>query len=624
PEPEPTPEPEPEPTPEPSSPDTTTGGESSGGETSSGDSGTSSSGSGDGGTSSDSGSDTGASDSGDDAGDDEADDTGSSSDTIDVDTVIVVDGGLTLNPDGDTFDAIAGTETTVIIDVDGDAEEVRVLFEGEEYVLTPDNGTYATEVTVPATDSALTVEVEHADGTVERETYFIDVRGSGSVYEVVDGERTPVGGAVVTVYEIRGGARVAWDASLYGASNPVTLGDSGAFAWYVPNGTYIVSAGKSGYEDGTSGQIAVRDHILAPSIELMRLAEDDVVPEDVTPVATSSTPVAIAVAAVASVAEAVEAIREIPEVQVAADIAAPTTVVLAGTSVAVLASSFNLLPFLQYLFTSPILFFARRKRKAFGTVYNAATKLPVDLAIIRLFAMPEHRLVRSVVTDQKGKYLLSVAPGTYAIEVTKPGFAFPSAILKDRKDDGVYLDVYTGQEIVVTEKDAVIAANIPLDPANDAAVVTPRDVALKRFLRAFQQVVAIVGIMLAAGVFIITPSWFAGIMCAVQVGVYLLVRRLAKGRKPKGWGIVYDKDSREPVGNAVVRLFEPTYNKLVETVLTDRFGRYAFLVGPSEYYVTYSKPGYTEKMVKPIDYRGKQEPTALALDVPIEEAKGDV
>ena len=75
------------------------------------------------------------------------------------------------------------------------------------------------------------------------------------------------------------------------------------------------------------------------------------------------------------------------------------------------------------------------------------------------------------------------------------------------------------------------------------------------------------------------------------------------------------------MGNTVVRLFEPTYNKLVETVLTDRLGRYAFLVGPSEYYVTYTKPGYAEKTVKPVDYRNRTEASALALDVPILEAR---
>ena len=262
-------------------------------------------------------------------------------------------------------------------------------------------------------------------------------------------------------------------------------------------------------------------------------------------------------------------------------------------------------------------------------VYNAATKLPIDLAIVRLFAMPGHRLLRSVVTDVKGKYLLAAAPGAYMLEVTKQGFSSPSDILRGKKDDGTYLDVYTGQEIMVTEAEATIAANIPLDPAQVPETVhTLRTVALHRFLRVAQHVFAVLGVFLAIAVLIITPSVFAAVMCGVQLFVYILMHRLTRPRRAKGWGIVYDEATRQPVGNTVVRLFEPTYNKLVETVLTDRLGRYAFLVGPSEYYVTYTKPGYAEKTVKPVDYRNRTEASALALDVPILEAReehtGDV
>jgi hypothetical protein len=46
---------------------------------------------------------------------------------------------------------------------------------------------------------------------------------------------------------------------------------------------------------------------------------------------------------------------------------------------------------------------------------------------------------------------------------------------------------------------------------------------------------------------------------------------------------------------AAVRLFETTYGKLVETVLTDASGRFAFLVGPNKYYVVAEADGRTVK-----------------------------
>jgi len=106
-------------------------------------------------------------------------------------------------------------------------------------------------------------------------------------------------------------------------------------------------------------------------------------------------------------------------------------------------------------------------------------------------------------------------------------------------------------------------------------------------------------------------------MCA-QVVVFLLVRRLSRPCKSKGWGIAYDAASQKPVGNAVVRLFEPKYNKLVETTLTDSLGRYTFVLGPNEYFVSFSKKGYRDALIRPLDFRDKKEPTTVAVDVPME------
>ncbi len=511
---------------------------------------------------------------------------------------IIVSGGLTILPDDSTFTTLSGTQSTISVALDDTASvsEARVIINNVAYTLTLNaDDSFTANVALPTASTALTVEVDFVDGTTSNSSYLLNIQGSGMVYEVINKSWVPVNGAMVTVYQSSGGQRTAWDATAYGRINPIIVGENGAFSLYVPNGTYTIVASHNGYQDGTSGTLVIRNHILAPSIELKP-------------------------AAITAPASLLENIRTIPEVQIATSIAVPATAVLAATSVIVLASSFSLLPYLQYLFTAPFLFFARRKRKAFGTIYNAANKLPVDLAIVRLFSSPEHKLIRSVVTNQKGEYLLSIAAGTYTIEVIKPNFSFPSLILQGKKDDGAYLDVYTGQIITVTDQEATIAANIPLDPAGVITVATPRHAALIRFLRIFQQIVAIIGIVVSVIVLIITPTIFTALMCVIQLLVYILIRRLARVRKPKGWGIVYDEKTKLPVSNTVVRLFEPVYNKLIETVLTDRFGRYAFLVGPSKYFVSYDKPGFTSKIVRPIDFTTSTEPTALALDIPLAEA----
>ncbi|MEK7648498.1 MAG: PKD domain-containing protein [Patescibacteria group bacterium] len=64
-----------------------------------------------------------------------------------------------------------------------------------------------------------------------------------------------------------------------------------------------------------------------------------------------------------------------------------------------------------------------------------------------------------------------------------------------------------------------------------------------------------------------------------------------KRRKP--WGVVYDAAAKEPIDLAVVRLFDKKTNKLVETQVTDKHGRFSFLTTPGTYSLSIAKPPYT-------------------------------
>jgi len=56
----------------------------------------------------------------------------------------------------------------------------------------------------------------------------------------------------------------------------------------------------------------------------------------------------------------------------------------------------------------------------------------------------------------------------------------------------------------------------------------------------------------------------------------------------------------------VVRIFSPEYNRMVEAQVTDRFGRYGFLVDDNIYYVTANKEGYQEHKGKNVDLTDKR------------------
>jgi hypothetical protein len=57
-------------------------------------------------------------------------------------------------------------------------------------------------------------------------------------------------------------------------------------------------------------------------------------------------------------------------------------------------------------------------------------------------------------------------------------------------------------------------------------------------------------------------------------------------------GVVYDAISKKPIGRAIVRLYESTSHRLVETDVTSAEGTFSFLPPEGYYYLRVSRPGY--------------------------------
>lgn len=430
---------------------------------------------------------------------------------------------------------------------------------------------------------------------------------SGYIFEKEDGEQKPVSGAVVELYRSEFGLWVKVDET--------SVGDNGAFSFSVESGLYRVEVVKEGYGETISDGFTVEGG--AAAITRLRLYP---IPEGLKEIILSDrAPLEKALAVAGSIFDQARLLlsqfRQSPNVQQVADLGVVALIGITASSAAVLWNVFHLRPFLQYIFTSLAMLIGRKKRKAWGVVYHAGTKLPIDLVIVRLFRLPENHLIATRVTDRAGRYFFLAEPGAYRLEAVKTPWLFPSALLSDVKEDGKYFDVYHGEEIQVAEHEATIAANVPLDPPESAILKEPTRLIRLRFWRRLQQSFAWLGILLAVFVFIVDPGLVTIFGCLVQVSFYLFTRRLARGRKPKSWGIVYDAASRHPISGAIVRIFETKYNKLLETTLTDRRGRYGLLVGPNEYSVTYDKEAYRTHEIRPIDYRQEKEPKEIARDV---------
>jgi len=502
---------------------------------------------------------------------------------------------------------------------------------------------FLADLTIPNVQTILQVSVlvTYESGVTDSVSSYLHVVTPGYVYQVIDGEEADVSTATVTLFENVGGKLTVWDGSPWSQFNPTAVASDASFGWYVPNGTYQVSASAEGFDSAVSAELAVRNSIVNPRILLALIKEEDegvIVEEPSTetpPGEVAEEPTDVASTLLETLFDALptdvarqtlETIRGLPGVEKTAEISTPVLAISAGVSVIVLSVAFDFLPLLQYFFTAPVLFFWRRRRKGYGIVYNAISKAPVDLAVVRLFQVrPEDeatgahgRLVKSRVTDKGGRYFFLVPPGTYRIQVTKPGFQFPSDYLKEEKTDGPYLDVYHGETVEVTSEGVVVTANIPVDPSQAEKYQAPKAIQQRAFLRKLQHGVALTGVIASIVFAIIRPNGFSILMVAVQVAMYFVARRLVKPQRPISWGIVYDKDTARPLSRVVARIFEPKYNKLLETQVTDSKGRYAFILGPNQYYATFQKEGFKQTQIDPIDYSAEEEPKGFTDEVTLE------
>ncbi|PJC52720.1 MAG: hypothetical protein CO030_01400 [Candidatus Magasanikbacteria bacterium CG_4_9_14_0_2_um_filter_42_11] len=301
-------------------------------------------------------------------------------------------------------------------------------------------------------------------------------------------------------------------------------------------------------------------------------------------------------------AKKVQEVADNPQVEKANETIVAPAIVAAGTAnVAVGFQLPQFFLFLRYLFTQPFLLLRRRRQKKWGTIYNVYTKQPIDLATIRVVDNATGNIIRTQVTDQQGRYFILLPPGTYHLEVEKAGYLQKSPILKLHTSDIVFDNLYqAGRELSITEKRTELNVNIALDPIDE--IVLTKEVIRLYTKGAIQYAVSIIGLSVSIISFLISPNRFIAMLVLVHLGFFYAFHSLSTRQKKTGnVGTVRDILNKKKIGRVVVRVFDATYNKLVQTLVTDRKGRYGALVGPSTYYVTYDKPGYEKKKSPDID-----------------------
>lgn len=480
--------------------------------------------------------------------------------------------------------------------------------------LSADGLSYTTTFVAPVPGEYPSIAtVNFSDGTVGQASYTVNSQYGGKVVE--EGSTGPtnliVPDAAVQIYRDEQGT---W--TKYGTA--LTTGTDGSYAAVLPNGRYYSEISKEGYRTKKSDTVEVRQNVYNETLALIRIPK----PQQVAEGAPFTAALAITAANISEqLVYGMKIAREIsqtPEIQQANAIAAPTLLTVAVLNSASAISFFNLLAYLQYLFTQPLLLFGRRKKKKWGIIFNSLSKQPIDLAIVRLIHFETKLVMQTVVTDKFGRYRFLAQKGNYMIEVVKPGYVFPTSYLGDKKEDVDYLDLYHGEKMEIAE-DGVISSNIPLDPLTSEE--TPRRVLLRKTMMTLRHSLAFSGIPFGIIILTVTPSAPNGLLLLAQIGVYVLFRRLSMPAKARSWGSVFDAKTKQPIRSVVVRIFDKKFNKLLETQVTDRNGKYGFFVRRNIYYITADKAGYKKFTSPDIDLSQKDE-AVIDQNVSMERVEG--
>jgi len=283
---------------------------------------------------------------------------------------------------------------------------------------------------------------------------------------------------------------------------------------------------------------------------------------------------------------------------------APVILGIAVVNIPFAAGFGNLLLYLQFFFTQPLLLL-RGKRENWGKVLDATTGSPIDLSAVRLIDEEKQTVLRSMVTNKKGEYFFLPPTGTYRVEAMKSGYAFPSTLLKGSPE------YYFGKSFEIESKGDVIDKHIPLDPAVEN--VSVRSFLLQKWRYRISTVFAAVGPLSSLIFLILVPKWWVAALSVLHILLFFMFRRLSSRHTVKQFGVVKDAHGK-PLNQVKVMLFNGPYKKLLQYYVTDMFGRYYFPPIVGEFIVKFEKDGF-ETVSKDIKISPEDTTKTLHIDV---------
>lgn len=297
---------------------------------------------------------------------------------------------------------------------------------------------------------------------------------------------------------------------------------------------------------------------------------------------------------------------------------AATLAIVAGLAASVPGIVFNVLPQLSHALQAFGSFFSIHKRKTrWGIVVDSDMGRPITRAIVQVFDAQFHQLKETQITGSDGQFGFLLPPGRYYLIASDSGFVFPA-----RKKPPTTLQenerIYLGEEFESDEKDPdkVPHLVVPMDREDKIPVAQMLFWRFAEHALAFVDVIGVGFLIVGAGIntfFLLTLPGRLNFAFEVLYLLLFAIKLYILLSHQKGLGTVGDSETGTPLDLAIVRLYDATTNRIVQTRVTNVHGRFFLLVPRGMYSAAVAKAGYKTLVMPNIKISGNSS-KALALD----------
>ncbi len=255
----------------------------------------------------------------------------------------------------------------------------------------------------------------------------------------------------------------------------------------------------------------------------------------------------------------------------------------------------------------------RRKRISYGFVYDSYSKEPLGGAVIRIFSS-DKSLIETAVTDSAGKFAGNLEAGNYTISVTKRGYEFPSRFVKG--EDYPIQNVYNGT-LSVSRASSDVQLAIPIDRKtmggkNKTLLVTRR--ILQKIFPILNIVIFCVGLAIYIYMYTKYPSTGNLLIGLIYIPAFFFLLRSVFGSAGKYGKVVNDKG--KGIEGVSVVMEDVEFNRVVNKRVTEKNGRYRFIMNKGVYKLDIEDEAYVLKDISSVkDISVKKDNTIVTKKI---------